>query len=235
MFLGSKVWLVLYFETIANSVGAILYNLSCWNSLSDQNTLSKIIKLTSHVWMQWRWLLAASLQEHTSCRLCASYERVASLQFLATEHHHLVYGLYTHTLQELQKSVWSIVLYKPKSKLLYDWRSVSMSWCRASLWGPWPDLLDSHWREIALMLWTCISYGSGRNVYIIVCNLLAYGLVNSTEDLNMCGTADVKSVCHLDRSSRWFIVGHQIISLTWAHLMVKTESCSADTEKRRIL
>jgi hypothetical protein len=32
---------------------------------------------------------------------------------------------------------------KSKSKLLYAWWSVSMSWCRAPLWGPLPDFTFS--------------------------------------------------------------------------------------------
>jgi hypothetical protein len=30
-----------------------------------------------------------------------------------------------------------------KAKLLYDWRSISMSWCRAPHQGPWPDFTFS--------------------------------------------------------------------------------------------
>jgi hypothetical protein len=36
-----------------------------------------------------------------------------------------------------------VAVYCRSSKLLYDWRSVSLSSCRAPLWGPWPDFTFS--------------------------------------------------------------------------------------------
>jgi hypothetical protein len=50
-------------------------------------------------------------------------------------------------MAELEGSVGNM-----QSKSHYDWRSVSMSWCRAPLWGPRPDLLFPFFcRKIALL------------------------------------------------------------------------------------
>jgi hypothetical protein len=58
---------------------------------------------------------------------------------------------------------------KPKSKLLYGWQSVSMSWYRVPLWDLWPDIISC--RNVAVWnLLSCI-YGAPTLTRGRVCNL----------------------------------------------------------------